>query len=224
MFKRYGYGFVLALCLVPAIYWGLVIYSEDVCGRVHCVSVGDIQNSIKDTPPMSVGFDIDETVLFASPVFYHVAGKQCSGALIRCMETLPFWEEANTLDSFSLPKQKGIDLVRMHLTRGDTVYFITARTGTATETVSETLRKLFHAPHLPSVIFSGFSKTQNLKIKPIKEHDIKIFYGDSDADMEAAIAAGARPIRILRAANTLESHTPPHVGAYREEVVRDSGV
>lgn len=224
MFKKHRIGFVLALCLVPAIYWGLILYTQDVCGQAHCVTVGEIHDSVSGKPPMSVGFDIDETVLFASPVFYHVAGKQCNGAIIECMETLPFWESANQLDSFSLPKQKGVELVKMHLARGDKVYFITARTGTATESVTHTLRKLFEEPDLPPVIFTGYSKSKNLKIDPIKEHHIEIFYGDSDLDMEAAIAAGARPIRILRAANTLEALTQPHVGAFNEEVVKDSGV
>lgn len=222
MFKRYG--FLIVLCIIPAIYWGLVLYSQDVCGKAHCIAIKDIEKSIQSAPPMSVGFDIDETVLFASPVFYHVAGQQCNGAIIECMQTLPFWESANQLDSFSLPKQKGVELVKMHLQRGDTVYFITARSGTASEKVTHTLRDLFHAPNLPPVIFTGYSKTDNLKITPIKEHNIKIFYGDSDSDMEAALAAGARPIRILRAANTLESYNSPQVGIYDEEVVRDSGV
>jgi acid phosphatase (class B) len=222
MFKRYG--FLMALCIVPVVYWILVLHSEDICTQVRCVDVSDIQKSIEKMPPMAVGFDIDETVLFASPVFYHVAGLQCEGLLAECMETTSFWEAANRLDSFSLPKRKGVDLVKMHLARGDTVYFITARQNTANEMVTHTLRKLFNAPNMPEVIFTGYSRTENLKVKPIESHHIKIFYGDSDSDIEAAIDAHARPIRILRAANTLETHIKPRVGAFHEEVVRDSGI
>lgn len=222
MFKKYG--FLLVLCMVPAIYWGLVVYSEDVCGMAHCVTVDDIKKSLKSDPPMSVGFDIDETVLFTSPVFYHVANQLCNGAVLHCMSMSEFWESANTLDSFSLPKHKGVELVRMHIKRGDKVYFITARNGTANEKLTDILRKLFNDPTLPEVIFTGYSKTENLKIHPIKENHIVIFYGDSDSDMEAATVAGARPIRILRAPNALESYTNPQIGAFNEEVVKDSEV
>lgn len=222
MLKRLS--FIVVLGVIPVMYFLLASGPNDICNKVDCVTVAEIEKSIANQAPMNVGFDIDETVLFGSPVFYHVANEQCEGKIFDCMETSAFWEATNRLDSFSLPKKKGVELVNMHLARGDTVYFITARRGTASETVTETLRKLFNTPTLQQVIFTGYSKTENLKIAPIKDHKIAVFYGDSDTDIEAAIAAGARPIRILRAPNTLETHTNPKVGAYDEEVVRDSGV
>ena len=51
--------------------------------------------------------------------------------------------------------------------------------------------------------------------------ETKIFYGDSDNDITAAQAAGARGIRVLRASNS--SYKPlPQAGAYGEEVVVNS--
>ena len=49
----------------------------------------------------------------------------------------------NEWDKFSMPKQVGIDLVQMHLKRGDTVYFITGRTQTKTETVTKYVQEGF---------------------------------------------------------------------------------
>ncbi len=37
---------------------------------IHWVSVAQIENSLAGRPPMAVGFDIDDTVLFSSPGFW----------------------------------------------------------------------------------------------------------------------------------------------------------
>ena len=37
---------------------------------IHWVSVAQIENSLLSHPPMAVGFDIDDTVLFSSPGFW----------------------------------------------------------------------------------------------------------------------------------------------------------
>ncbi len=46
---------------------------------IHWVSVAQIENSLLGRPPMAVGFDIDDTVLFSSPV--SGAGKTFSPAV-----------------------------------------------------------------------------------------------------------------------------------------------
>ncbi|MGL5163308.1 MAG: acid phosphatase AphA, partial [Plesiomonas shigelloides] len=51
--------------------------------------------------------------------------------------------------------------------------------------------------------------------------DIKIYYGDSDGDIKAAIATNARGIRLLRASNS--TYQPlPQAGAMGEEVIINS--
>ena len=42
---------------------------------IHWVSVAQIENSLAGRPPMAVGFDIDDTVLFSSPGFSGVGKK-----------------------------------------------------------------------------------------------------------------------------------------------------
>ena len=48
-----------------------------------------------------------------------------------------------------------------------------------------------------------------------------ISYGDSDGDIRESIQAGARPIRILRARNSV-NHDPTHNGAFGEEILANS--
>jgi acid phosphatase (class B) len=189
------------------------------------VSVETIKQSLEGQPPMAVGFDVDETVIFSSPGFYHLSLEMCDGELVDCNGKPGYWDKANKLDTFSLPKPAGVELVKMHLARGDTVYFITARTYTADEEVTKTLRALFDAPDLAPVVFVGYTPGKNPKVEAIKERDIQIYYGDSDSDIRAAQdpVNQIRGIRMLRAANTLENiYGIPTPGVYNEEVVIDS--
>ncbi|MDN5970777.1 MAG: acid phosphatase AphA, partial [Enterobacterales bacterium] len=135
-----------------------------------------------------------------------------------------FWEKMNNgWDSFSMPKQVGKDLIAMHLKRGDSIYFITGRSPTKTETVTNTLQEDFSIPaaSMNSVIFAGDQPGQNTKINWIKEKQIKVYYGDSDGDITAAHDVGIRGIRVLRASNS--SYQPlPKAGALGEEVIVNS--
>ena len=94
---------------------------------IHWISVEQIEESLKGQPPMAVGFDIDDTVLFSSPGFYR--GKlEYSPNDYSYLKNPEFWEKMNNeWDKFSMPKKSGMELVQMHLKRGDTVYFITGR-------------------------------------------------------------------------------------------------
>ncbi len=183
------------------------------------VTVKDIEKRLVSSPPMAVGFDVDDTVLFSSAIFHHVTVTGCDGAPQGCTTPL-FWEKINTYSSFALPKPVGLEIAKMHLDRGDSVYFITARTGSNNETLSNTLRDLLDAPDLDPVVFVGGDPHLS-KITAMEARDIQIYYGDADSDITDAQAAGATGIRILRAKNsTVNGET--HAGAYGEDVVRDS--
>jgi acid phosphatase (class B) len=189
------------------------------------VTIEDIEASLKDLPPMNVGFDVDETVLFSSPTFYHLSQTHCDGVLEGCNDEPGYWDKANRLDTFSLPKSAGVTLVKMHLARGDKIYFITARPYTKSETLSEILRDLFDAPALEPVVFVGYAAGTSPKVPAIKERNIQIYYGDSDGDIRAAQDPinNIRGIRMLRAQNTLENiYGAPTPGLYDEEVVKGS--
>ena len=115
MFLRRLFISMVSFCLL---YSATVFASDPTCSSsgedLDYVTVADIKESLSTQPPMAVGFDVDETVLFSSPVFYHVALMQCEGVLIGCSQTPGYWDRVNTLDTFSLPKPIGVELVKMH--------------------------------------------------------------------------------------------------------------
>ncbi len=163
---------------------------------------------------MAVGFDIDDTLLFSSPGFYR--GKQeFSPNDESYLKNPAFWEKMNNgWDAFSMPKEVGKALIAMHLKRGDHIYFVTGRSATKTETVSQTLQQTMNIPadQLNPVIFAGDQPGQNTKVQWLKDKQMKLFYGDADGDIKAAQEVGIRGIRLLRAANS--SYRPlPLAGA-----------
>lgn len=190
---------------------------------VHWVSVTQIENSLVDRPPMAVGFDVDDTVLFSSPGFWR--GKRTySPDSEAYLQNPAFWEKMNNgWDEFSIPKEVARALIALHVKRGDSIWFITGRSQTTTETVTKTLQEDFLIPaaNMNPVIFAGVKSGQNSKTQWLADKHIKIFYGDSDDDIRAAKASEARPIRILRAANS--TYRPlPQAGALGEEVIVNS--
>lgn len=124
---------------------------------VHWVSVAQIENSLAGRPPMAVGFDIDDTVLFSSPGFWR--GKKIfSPESEDYLKNPAFWEKMNNgWDEFSIPKEVARQLIDIHVRRGDAIFFVTGRSPTKTETVSKTLADDFHIPatSMNPVIFAG---------------------------------------------------------------------
>jgi len=190
---------------------------------IHWVSVAQIENSLQGRPPMAVGFDIDDTVLFSSPGFWR--GKETFSPQSEAYLHNPeFWEKMNNgWDAFSIPKEVARTLIAMHVKRGDAIYFVTGRSQTKTETVSKTLQDDFQIPaaNMNPVIFAGDQPGQNTKTQWLQDKQIKMFYGDSDNDIRAAREVGARGIRVLRASNS--TYRPlPQAGMYGEEVIVNS--
>ncbi|EHM51749.1 acid phosphatase AphA [Yokenella regensburgei] len=190
---------------------------------IHWVSVAQIENSLLGRPPMAVGFDIDDTVLFSSPGFWR-GQKTFSPDSQAYLKDPVFWEKMNNgWDAFSIPKEVAKALITMHVKRGDSIYFVTGRSQTKTETVSKTLQDDFLIPavNMNPVIFAGDKEGQNTKTQWLQEKNMKMFYGDSDNDITAAREVGIRGIRILRASNS--TYRPlPMAGAFGEEVIVNS--
>ncbi len=188
---------------------------------VRWITLEELQQSLSNQPPMAVGFDVDDTVLFSSPGFYYGKKKYSPGSN-EFLFNPAFWEEMNNeLDRFSIPKEIARKLIAFHQERGDTIYFITARPASVTETLTQRLTEIFHLRNPQPVIFTGFKKGENYKIKPLRDLHIRIYYGDSDGDIEAAQANGVRGIRIVRAGNS--TYKPlPVPGSLGEEVLADS--
>jgi len=215
MYRRIA--FIIAFISILWVNCSYVAQEENI----RWVTLEEIARSLKNLPPMNVGFDVDDTVLFSSPGYYYGRQKYSPGnnAFVIMEE---FWNEMNNgLDRFSIPKECARKLIELHKKRGDSIYFITARKKTKTETVTELLVKTFGLENHKKVIFTGIKIGENLKIKPIKENKIQIFYGDADSDIEAALAAGIRAIRIMRAGNSTNKSLPQN-GSFGEEVLVNS--
>jgi len=190
---------------------------------IHWVSVAQIENSLQGRPPMAVGFDIDDTVLFSSPGFWR--GKETFSPQSEAYLHNPeFWEKMNNgWDAFSIPKEVARALIAMHVKRGDRIWFITGRHATKTESVTKALQDAFLIPAaaMNPVIFAGESSGRNNKASWMEQKQLKIYYGDADSDIIAAREAGARGIRVLRASNSTWKPLP-QAGAFGEEVIVNS--
>jgi acid phosphatase (class B) len=189
--------------------------------NIRWVTFEDIAISLQNQPAMNVGFDVDDTLLFSSPAYYYGQQKYSPGKKDYLSDPDFHKELNNGLDRFSIPKDIARKLVKFHKGRGDTIFFITGRTPTETETLTTLLAETFDLDNANPVIFCGANPGENQKIAPLRENNIQIYYGDSDGDILAAQAIRIRAIRIIRADNS--THKPlPKIGNLGEEVLADS--
>lgn len=187
---------------------------------VHWVSVDQIAASLEGQAPMAVGFDVDDTVLFSSPCFYYGKMKY-SPTSEDYLKMDAFWTDihTNNCDQYSIPKDVARKLIDLHTARGDDIYFITGRTrASGGETLTAAIKKAFNIEKMNDVVFTASSEN---KVEFLKDHKLKIYYGDADSDMKAAIAADIRPIRVMRAQNSTYKPEPKN-GKFGEEVIVDS--
>jgi acid phosphatase (class B) len=165
--------------------------------------------------PIVAGFDIDDTVLFSSPGFYYgmtntdgPGGGNRFGA--SPLKNPQFWKELNQeYDKFSIPKEIGRTLVRMHSERGDRVVFITARICADEDraVLERRLQALFKPAALTVVCTNETSKTG-----PIAESGVDIYYGDADTDMEYARGVTTKKVRPIRVQRSPLSTNRPALG------------
>ncbi|MFC3023759.1 acid phosphatase AphA [Vibrio zhugei] len=197
------------------------LLNDGIPNDLNMVSVADLKKELAGKPPMAVGFDIDDTTLFSSPVFYR-GQQEFSPNGYSYLTNQKFWDKANCgWDKFSMPKHIAQQLIAMHQKRGDDIYFITGRTGSKCHFTTTYIQKTFHITHMHDVIFAGSSHDVYTKTPYIKKHHIKIYYGDADGDIISARNAGAEGIRVMRAANS--SYKPvPKNGIYGERVLKNS--
>ncbi len=182
--------------------------------------------------PIDVVFDVDDTVLFTSPGFQwgtqtYGANVVKAGAPVREAD-LPndearrrfreFWDKMNNdLDQWSVKKWIGAELIKLHKARGDRIHFVTKRVKTGSEKLTDLIAKTFDLKGMAPVIFTD----RGPKVDAFKQVHAQVSYGDSDGDIRDSLAAGARPIRVQRARNSVNDD-PTHDGAFGEEVLVDS--
>jgi acid phosphatase (class B) len=220
------------LCVVVlACFQVLVLRAADPVGA-QTITLTQLARSLPPEP-VTVVFDVDDTVLFTSPGFQwgtHKYGAAIVSAGVGVREEdlateeqrrqfREFWTKMNTeLDDYSVKKWIAGELIALHKYRGDRIYFVTKRIFTGSEKLTEILRREFDLPaDSPAVIFTNRQDKTSafLKIKA------QISYGDSDGDIRDSIRAGARPIRVIRSPGSV-NHEPTHNGGFGEEVLLNS--
>lgn len=198
------------------------------------VTVSNIKQSLAKQKPVNVGFDIDDTILFTTPAFAQAIEKFCPDLVMTpnkaeyhtCISSQQFWDYTNKHDENDIPKKVAKELIALHLARGDNIYFITMRAKSSGETLTNVIKQDFGLKAVNPVIFLGDLKDFHKKApkaSKIKELNIKIYYGDSDLDIESAQVAHARGIRIMRSAKSHDQPLPLN-GRFGEEVVVGSDV
>jgi len=198
---------------------------------VRLITLAELAKSLPKEP-LTVVFDVDDTALFTSAGFQwgsRTYGPDIVSAGVPIREEdlktaeekrkyREFWTKMNNdLDQYSVKKWIAGELIAIHKSRGDKIYFVTKRIFTGSENLTETLKKTFDLPDLTPVIFTN----RQSKAAAFRKIGAVVSYGDSDGDIRESIQAGARPIRVLRA-RTSVNQDPTHNGAFGEEVLINS--
>lgn len=171
----------------------------------------------------SVGFDVDDTLLFSTPSF--VLGKAIFSVNSEAWShNVNFWQQVNNgLLVYSKKKESMQKIINYHLKRDDDIYFITDRPRTNVEELSSRLAGDFNIPFYKRnvVIFKSYiNGVKRNKDYFIKINKIAVYYGDSDADISQDRNTVLK-IRVLRSvASQNKNHY--HPGMYCEFVITGS--
>jgi acid phosphatase (class B) len=180
--------------------------------------------------PIVVGFDVDDTLIFSTPAF-NTLESEYPPEVIRPRDYAAltaeqkrqyheFWNRLNEeADDRSIPKEIGRRLLAMHVARGDTIWVISKRQATVppTDTVTRRYERMLGIKLANPVVQTNLAD----KTRFMAERGIQYYYGDADSDVAAAVAAGAVPIRVRRAADSYAKDVT-HNGQLGEIVIRGS--
>lgn len=183
--------------------------------------------AIKQTldKPVKVGFDIDDTVVFSSVQMQAFAKRFPNYQNPMLVPERYEFINCDMLD-YLLVKEGIKPVIEMHQKRGDEIYFITARkTADCVKkgdySLKNYLSEAFSISNMHDVVYAGPSLTSNSKTSWIEKMDLKIYYGDDDKDIEAALEANIQGIRVLRP-KIASKKTGYRVGYYDEPILIDS--
>lgn len=225
--KSFSFVFVFFILIIGYVFFNSELQFQKIFGssKLNWISFKQLKASLKKAP-MSVGFDVDDTVLFSSPGFMYrennIDGPNYTNKYGKTVKqqrkSKQFWKDMNFyFDQFSMPKKIAYKLIAMHKKRGDKIYFITARPPSKKERLSLILSKHFKLNHKKLLYFSN-RKSKSPFIKKLK---IKLFYGDSDLDIKSAEQENIRSIRILRSPlSNYKRHLS--LGKFNEEILKNS--
>ena len=221
----------IQLLICAALSVGVLPAADPPGPHVRIITLSELARSLPEKP-ITVVFDVDDTVLFTSPGFQwgtRTYGPDIVSAGVPVREQdLPteearrkyreFWQKMNSeLDQYSVKKWIAGELITMHKSRGDRICFVTKRIQTSNERLTDLLKSTFQLPERPTVIFTN----RESKTSAFRKLGAIISYGDSDGDIRESIEAGARPVRVLRS-RTSVNHDPTNNGAFGEDILANS--
>ena len=189
------------------------------------VTVAEIEESLKDKGPITVGLDIDGTAYFTESIYYYGLNNIDGPNGTNLFGDQPLSNSEfiglvnNEFAGQYIPKVAAKDIVEMHQMRGDTVIFITKKCSSPEERISDYIAVEFGIED-PVLIFTNeMSKTPY-----INEENVSVYYGDSDGDITDSLEADdCTPYRFLR--NPIAEYyynTSYNPGMYDESIVVDS--
>jgi len=189
------------------------------------VSVSEIAESLSGSGPITVGLDLDGTTFFTESLYYYALSNidGPNGTNIYGDDPLHNPEFISSVNNEFvgqyIPKKAAIDVIEMHVERGDNVIFITKKISSPEERISEYIGVLFDIEN-PYVIFTN----ETSKTPYINEENVSVYYGDSDGDItDSRAAEHCTPYRFMRNDITLDCYNSSYnPGKYGESVVENS--
>lgn len=172
------------------------------CTEVSFITYDDLNSLImKNTDPINVGFDIDDTLIDSSRGFLmgKIVFSLHDESYLRKKE---FWSFVNNNSFlFSKIKKPLINVMKLHLKHNDNIYFMTNRIKTPTENLSLFLAQEYQIPFNKRG-YVDFKETKNGLRKDkhyyIEKHSVTFFYGDSDEDINLPEKDKIFAVRVLR--------------------------
>lgn len=205
---------LIARVLLPALAFIFVLLAFPGCGggdkNVRPETNGILTNLKTVEQKPRVGFAVDETLLSVSSNY------SAAWSMGYATNSQGFWAFVNSSDNlYSRPRKVTLSILKDYQRQGAEVYIVTVRPKTNSFILADYLQKLTGVP-LSNIFFE-----QNTKTPRFVSLELDYYYSDSDRDMEEALSAGVRPVRILRPSNSvIRSRYNP--GAYFEDIVMGS--
>jgi len=189
------------------------------------VTVDDIKESLKGKGPVTAGLDIDATTFFTESIYYYglenIDGPDGTNLYGDDPLSNPdfIYKVNNDFAGQYIPKEGAKEVINMHLERGDRVIFITKKTSSEDERISEYITSVFGIED-PVLIFTN----ESTKTPYINEEGVSVYYGDSDGDItDCNDADKCTPYRFKRNMLTVDEYDSDYnPGQYGESVVENS--
>lgn len=191
-----------------------LIFSAAGCGKSPVRQDGSVSSSGEVgvlSTRARVGFALDDVIVTTAALI------QAAKSTGLTNDSDAWWAFVNQNDGrYSRLKKKTLEIIRNEIGKNSIIFVvISGRRNVEGKALASWIESVTGIP-AGNVFFEKGNKAARMV-----DLRLDVFYGATDQDMEEALASGVKPVRILRAADSLDTRkaTP---GAYLEEIVPDS--